>query len=98
MKREARKQLLIAEPPPILTLHLKRFEQLGAPREPHVCTVAPFARRGGAHTRIGSALKCPNAGMRLSKVTKHVDFPLVLDLAPFCTSKCVPGGQGMGSV
>ncbi|XP_051880595.1 ubiquitin carboxyl-terminal hydrolase 45 isoform X2 [Pristis pectinata] len=28
------------------------------------------------------------AGLSLRKVNKHVDFPLVLDLAPFCSSNC----------
>ncbi|KAM4633580.1 ubiquitin carboxyl-terminal hydrolase 45 [Polymixia lowei] len=28
------------------------------------------------------------AGMNLRKVNRHVDFPLVLDLAPFCSATC----------
>uniref|UniRef100_A0A0K8T683 Uncharacterized protein n=1 Tax=Lygus hesperus TaxID=30085 RepID=A0A0K8T683_LYGHE len=49
----ATKQLLIGQAPPILILHLKRFQvQLHSFR----------------------------------KLSKHVSFPLVLDLAPFCTS------------
>ncbi|XP_069743241.1 ubiquitin carboxyl-terminal hydrolase 45 isoform X2 [Narcine bancroftii] len=28
------------------------------------------------------------AGLSLRKVNKHVDFPLVLDMAPFCSSNC----------
>ncbi|XP_055491850.1 ubiquitin carboxyl-terminal hydrolase 45 isoform X1 [Leucoraja erinacea] len=28
------------------------------------------------------------AGLSLRKVNKHVDFPLVLDLAPFCSTNC----------
>ncbi|XP_034467295.1 ubiquitin carboxyl-terminal hydrolase 45 isoform X3 [Hippoglossus hippoglossus] len=28
------------------------------------------------------------AGMNLRKVNRHVDFPLVLDLAPFCSASC----------
>ncbi|XP_051781459.1 ubiquitin carboxyl-terminal hydrolase 45 isoform X1 [Erpetoichthys calabaricus] len=28
------------------------------------------------------------AGMTLRKVNRHVDFPLVLDLAPFCSASC----------
>ncbi|XP_050390725.2 ubiquitin carboxyl-terminal hydrolase 45 [Patella vulgata] len=51
----ASKQYLIFQPPAVLTLHLKRFEQVG------------FASR---------------------KVNRHVDFPLVLDLAPYCSSLC----------
>lgn len=51
----AAKQYLIYSPPAVLTLHLKRFEQVG------------FSSR---------------------KVNRHVDFPFVLDLAPFCSSLC----------
>ncbi|KAJ3590766.1 hypothetical protein NHX12_008715 [Muraenolepis orangiensis] len=56
------KQMLISSPPPVLTLHLKRFQQVGY----SVC-----------------------------KVTRHVPFPQVLDLAPYCTETCkdVPEGQ-----
>eukprot|EP00730_Choanoeca_flexa_P017831 TRINITY_DN8625_c0_g1_i2.p1 TRINITY_DN8625_c0_g1~~TRINITY_DN8625_c0_g1_i2.p1 ORF type:complete len:883 (+),score=186.81 TRINITY_DN8625_c0_g1_i2:246-2894(+) len=53
--REASKQMLIESVPPVLTIHLKRFQQ---------------------------------TGMRLSKNTKHVSFPVVLDLAPFCVANC----------
>ncbi|XP_029434584.1 ubiquitin carboxyl-terminal hydrolase 16 [Rhinatrema bivittatum] len=55
------KQMLISLPPPILTLHLKRFQQ---------------------------------AGFNLRKVTKHVQFPEVLDLAPFCTLKSKSVAEG----
>ena len=48
----ATKQLLISFAPPVLTLHLKRFQQ---------------------------------ARFTLRKLTKHVDFPLELNLAPFCS-------------
>ncbi|KAL5010033.1 hypothetical protein ScPMuIL_012338 [Solemya velum] len=51
----ASKQYLIFVPPAVLTLHLKRFEQVG------------FSSR---------------------KVNRHVDFPLLLDLAPYCSSLC----------
>ncbi|XP_007941702.1 ubiquitin carboxyl-terminal hydrolase 16 [Orycteropus afer afer] len=51
----AKKQMLISLAPPVLTLHLKRFQQ---------------------------------AGFNLRKVNKHVTFPEILDLAPFCTLKC----------
>lgn len=47
----ATKQLLISFAPPVLTLHLKRFQQ---------------------------------ARFTLRKLTTHVDFPLELNLAPFC--------------
>ncbi|KAJ8027110.1 Ubiquitin carboxyl-terminal hydrolase 16 [Holothuria leucospilota] len=52
---DASKQLLIHHPPPILTLHLKRFQQVG---------------------------------YSLRKITRHIDFPLVLDLSPFCSESC----------
>ena len=48
----ASKQMLISFAPPVLTLHLKRFQQ---------------------------------ARFTLRKLTKHVDFPLELNLAPFCS-------------
>ncbi|XP_006862573.1 PREDICTED: ubiquitin carboxyl-terminal hydrolase 16 isoform X2 [Chrysochloris asiatica] len=51
----AKKQMLISLVPPVLTLHLKRFQQ---------------------------------AGFNLRKVNKHIKFPEILDLAPFCTLKC----------
>jgi len=51
----ASKQLLIFSPPAVLTLHLKRFQQVG---------------------------------MSLRKVNRFVEFPLILDLAPFCCSAC----------
>ncbi|KAM9469203.1 ubiquitin carboxyl-terminal hydrolase 16 isoform 1-T1 [Clarias gariepinus] len=59
---EAMKQMLISSPPPVLTLHLKRFQQTGY----SVC-----------------------------KVNRHVQFPQVLDLGPFCSTKCkgVEDGQ-----
>lgn len=52
----ASKQLLIFNPPAILTLHLKRFQQVGS---------------------------------TLRKVNRHVEFPMQLDLAPFCSSICL---------
>ncbi|XP_054707621.1 ubiquitin carboxyl-terminal hydrolase 16-like isoform X2 [Uloborus diversus] len=52
----ASKQLLIFSPPAILTLHLKRFQQVG---------------------------------MNLRKNNKFVEFPLLLNLAPFCSSACL---------
>ncbi|XP_045051146.2 ubiquitin carboxyl-terminal hydrolase 16 isoform X3 [Desmodus rotundus] len=51
----AQKQMLISVVPPVLTLHLKRFQQ---------------------------------AGFNLRKINKHIRFPEILDLAPFCTAKC----------
>ncbi|XP_030850609.1 ubiquitin carboxyl-terminal hydrolase 16-like [Strongylocentrotus purpuratus] len=52
---DASKQLLIHQPPPILTLHLKRFQQVG---------------------------------YNLRKITRHIEFPLILDVAPFCSTAC----------
>ncbi|XP_046359511.2 ubiquitin carboxyl-terminal hydrolase 45-like isoform X2 [Haliotis rufescens] len=51
----ASKQYHIFLPPSVLTLHLKRFEQVG------------FTSR---------------------KVNRHVDFPFVFDLAPYCSALC----------
>lgn len=34
------------------------------------------------------------AGMNLRKVNRHVDFPLMLDLAPFCSANCKNLGSG----
>ncbi|XP_075053233.1 ubiquitin carboxyl-terminal hydrolase 16 [Mixophyes fleayi] len=51
----AKKQMLVSSPPPILTLHLKRFQQ---------------------------------NGFNLHKINKHIKFPEVIDLAPFCTVRC----------
>ncbi|XP_031431884.1 ubiquitin carboxyl-terminal hydrolase 45 isoform X2 [Clupea harengus] len=41
------------------------------------------------------------AGMNLRKVNRHVDFPLILDLAPFCSALCknlVPGERVLYSL
>ncbi|KAG9348431.1 hypothetical protein JZ751_002166 [Albula glossodonta] len=59
---DAVKQMLISSPPPVLTLHLKRFQQVAY----SVC-----------------------------KVNRHVQFPHILDLAPFCSVNCknVPEGH-----
>ncbi|XP_016317839.1 LOW QUALITY PROTEIN: ubiquitin carboxyl-terminal hydrolase 16-like [Sinocyclocheilus anshuiensis] len=53
--RDALKQMLISDLPAVLTLHLKRFQQVGY----SVC-----------------------------KVNRHVQFPQILDLAPFCSLNC----------
>ncbi|GFU31062.1 ubiquitin carboxyl-terminal hydrolase 45 [Nephila pilipes] len=52
----ASKQLLVFSPPAVLTLHLKRFQQI-----------------------ITS----------LRKVNRFVEFPLTLDLTPYCSSACL---------
>ncbi|NXK46372.1 UBP16 hydrolase, partial [Chauna torquata] len=57
----AKKQMLISLAPPILTLHLKRFQQ---------------------------------AGFNLRKVNRHIKFPEVIDVAPFCTVKCKNVAEG----
>lgn len=54
---EAEKRYFVFEPPTVLTLHLKRFEQ-----------------HHYASGRVST-----------SKVRGHVAFPLVLDIAPYCT-------------
>ncbi|XP_041351412.1 ubiquitin carboxyl-terminal hydrolase 16-like [Gigantopelta aegis] len=51
----ASKQFLVFLPPAVLTLHLKRFEQVG---------------------------------YNSRKVNRHVDFPFLLDLGPYCSSLC----------
>ncbi|NXJ93682.1 UBP16 hydrolase, partial [Corythaixoides concolor] len=61
----AKKQMLISLAPPILTLHLKRFQQ---------------------------------AGFNLRKVNRHIKFPEVIDLAPFCTAKCKNVAEGTTKV
>ncbi|TRY94058.1 hypothetical protein DNTS_027299 [Danionella cerebrum] len=53
--RDALKQMLISDPPAVLTLHLKRFQQVSY----SVC-----------------------------KVNRHVQFPQILDIAPFCSVNC----------
>ncbi|KAM6420088.1 ubiquitin carboxyl-terminal hydrolase 16 isoform 1-T1 [Pluvialis apricaria] len=58
---DAKKQMLISLAPPVLTLHLKRFQQ---------------------------------AGFNLRKVNRHIKFPEVIDLAPFCTVKCKNVAEG----
>uniref|UniRef100_A0A915BR66 Ubiquitin carboxyl-terminal hydrolase n=1 Tax=Parascaris univalens TaxID=6257 RepID=A0A915BR66_PARUN len=54
---EASKRYLIYEPPAVLTLHFKRFEQT-------------HSESGRVSTR---------------KVSGHIAFPAIFDLAPFCT-------------
>ncbi|XP_048121050.1 ubiquitin carboxyl-terminal hydrolase 16 [Alosa alosa] len=63
--RDALKQMLISSPPPVLTLHLKRFQQVGY----SVC-----------------------------KVNRHVQFPQLLDLAPYCSVNCKNVSEGMTQV
>nr|XP_046149584.1 ubiquitin carboxyl-terminal hydrolase 16 [Oncorhynchus gorbuscha]XP_046149585.1 ubiquitin carboxyl-terminal hydrolase 16 [Oncorhynchus gorbuscha]XP_046149586.1 ubiquitin carboxyl-terminal hydrolase 16 [Oncorhynchus gorbuscha] len=62
---DALKQMLISSPPPVLTLHLKRFQQIGY----SVC-----------------------------KVNSHVNFPHVLDVAPFCSVICKGVSEGASRV
>ncbi|XP_053165484.1 ubiquitin carboxyl-terminal hydrolase 16 [Hemicordylus capensis] len=61
----AKKQMLVSLAPPILTLHLKRFQQ---------------------------------AGYNLQKVNKHIKFPEIMDLAPFCSVKCKNVAEGSSKV
>ncbi|XP_033833414.1 ubiquitin carboxyl-terminal hydrolase 16 [Periophthalmus magnuspinnatus] len=58
---DALKQMLISSPPPVLTLHLKRFQQ---------------------------------NSFSICKVNRHVQFPEVLDLAPFCAVNCKNAEEG----
>uniref|UniRef100_A0A4W5M3W9 Ubiquitin carboxyl-terminal hydrolase n=1 Tax=Hucho hucho TaxID=62062 RepID=A0A4W5M3W9_9TELE len=62
---DALKQMLISSPPPVLTLHLKRFQQIGY----SVC-----------------------------KVNSHVNFPHILDVAPFCSVICKGVSEGDSQV
>ncbi|KAK6296351.1 hypothetical protein J4Q44_G00324930 [Coregonus suidteri] len=59
------KQMLISSSPPVLTLHLKRFQQIGY----SVC-----------------------------KVNSHVNFPHILDIAPFCSVVCKGVSEGESQV
>ncbi|XP_038150351.1 ubiquitin carboxyl-terminal hydrolase 16 isoform X2 [Cyprinodon tularosa] len=58
---DALKQMLISSPPPVLTLHLKRFQQ---------------------------------NGYSICKVNRQVQFPLILDLAPYSSTKCKNISEG----
>lgn len=62
---DASKQMLISSPPPVLTLHLKRFQQ---------------------------------NGYSICKVNRHVQFPLLLDLAPYCGVKCTVLAEGQTEI
>ncbi|XP_076001995.1 ubiquitin carboxyl-terminal hydrolase 16 [Genypterus blacodes] len=62
---DALKQMLISSAPPVLTLHLKRFQQ---------------------------------SGYSICKVNRHVQFPLILDLAPFCAAQCKNVTEGESQV
>uniref|UniRef100_A0A8C2H9K2 Ubiquitin carboxyl-terminal hydrolase n=1 Tax=Cyprinus carpio TaxID=7962 RepID=A0A8C2H9K2_CYPCA len=46
---------------------------------------------GGTLIELSLSLQ---AGMNLRKVNRHVDFPLLLDLAPFCSATCKNLGSG----
>ncbi|KAK3534721.1 hypothetical protein QTP86_023770 [Hemibagrus guttatus] len=50
-------------------------------------------RSGDKKVEKGWGTRAP-AGMNLRKVNRHVDFPLVLDLAPFCSASCKNLGSG----
>ncbi|XP_053176608.1 ubiquitin carboxyl-terminal hydrolase 16 [Scomber japonicus] len=62
---DALKQMLISSPPPVLTLHLKRFQQ---------------------------------NGYSICKVNRHVHFPVILDLAPYCAVKCKNVTEGNNQI
>lgn len=89
MYTSARKQMLISSLPPVIILHLKRFHQ--------VRTLYPFflslfqiwycVGLFTLSTPCCSADGC-KAGMNFRKVNRHVDFPLILDMAPFCSALC----------
>ncbi|GAB1288340.1 Ubiquitin carboxyl-terminal hydrolase 45 [Apodemus speciosus] len=45
-------------------------------------------KAGGVYTNARKQLLISAAGLSLRKVNRHVDFPLTLDLAPFCAATC----------
>ena len=49
------KQIMIHQIPPVLILHMKRFE----------------------------------IGDKVTKDDRHISFPEILDMAPYCTAKCL---------
>lgn len=61
----ALKQMLISSLPPVLTLHLKRFQQ---------------------------------NSFSICKVNRHVQFPMIMDLAPFCAVKCKNTTEGESQI
>lgn len=85
MYTSARKQMLISSLPPVIILHLKRFHQVRTfypvfPSHPHqIWYCGEF---------IDILTHDTKAGMNFRKVNRHVDFPLILDMAPFCSAMC----------
>lgn len=95
----ARKQMLISSLPPVITLHLKRFHQVSSHTQSfhhsmclHIVNndiVRPVFQSTGYKCKCTMVLFVYfKAGMNLRKVNRHVDFPLILDLAPFCSASC----------
>ena len=98
----ASKQLLIHTPPAVLTLHLKRFQVIAtildrgneskwnelSKRQSRIICKTTFTLRS-----IFVFLQ--QCGSSLRKINKHVEFPLLLDMAPFCSSSCqtIQAGQ-----
>lgn len=92
----ARKQMLISSLPPVITLHLKRFHQVSTRglflpfilscRYSKQCLFFTYPQQ--LHKCITVLFLYFKAGMNLRKVNRHVDFPLILDLAPFCSASC----------
>ncbi len=48
-------------------------------------SVSNVTSLGGTLIELSLSLQ---AGMNLRKVNRHVDFPLLIDLAPFCSATC----------
>lgn len=89
----ARKQMLISSLPPVITLHLKRFHQVGSHNSVFFSKIISKFESLIVDwcvyvcDFVGFFLSF-KAGMNLRKVNRHVDFPLILDLAPFCSASC----------
>lgn len=90
MYTSARKQMLISSLPPVIILHLKRFHQVKYTLFVSLSTsnlvMCEFIdEQLWPVSHFCSTFK---AGMNFRKVNRHVDFPLILDMAPFCSAAC----------
>jgi ubiquitin C-terminal hydrolase len=87
--RPAYKRYLISKPPPVLVVHLKRFQQTSA---------FSFSSSGGGLKKgLGSPISA-FSGMSsgFKKIEDHVAFGEWLDLAPFLTPRKEEFGLGRG--
>lgn len=90
MYTSARKQMLISSLPPVIILHLKRFHQvMDTPFFLSLCWLQILCQFIGEHLwPVPHCCSSFKAGMNFRKVNRHVDFPLILDMAPFCSAAC----------